>query len=176
MIDSAERLCTPEQAMQLQKAGVQQQSLYAWYKDPTDNEWKLTYDDGYEDEEHDAGMSGAPIVIDWKTQPDRYAAFDLTDLGLLLKSLGFYLSGPIYQVPGLPIDKERMFWADDIGTITDPAMDTYKAYGRWEAEARAGLLLALIDEGRPPVDWPFYVVDKISQVVNLVNKKTYGEK
>jgi hypothetical protein len=174
MIDSAERLCTPEQAMQLKRAGLIQQTMYAWYQE--NGEWKLTYEDGYTPEEQEAGASGPPIITDWKEEVDCYAAFDLSDLGLILRSLGFYLSGPVYQVPGLPIDKDRIFWADDINTVTDPAMDTYRAYGRWEAEARAALLLVLIDEGRPPMDWPFYIVDKISQVVNLVNKKTYGEK
>jgi hypothetical protein len=167
MVDISERLCTPAQAFELKQLGLIQTSQYAWEPDAESGEAYILYDH----------LEGAdiPQVIDWfKDERDCAAAFDLTDLGIFFKSLGFYLSGPSYVPPGLPDDPNSRFWADDIASVTNFEMDTYKAYGSTEAEAKAALLIWLIKNGKVPAIWEYYRKDRIEKMARKMKK--YGTK
>jgi hypothetical protein len=164
MVDISERLSTPEQAIELFSLGVIQYSQHAWTKEG-DN-WILCFDN----------KSGGdiPQVVDWSTDKNTYAAFDLTDLGIMFRSLGFFLSGSSYQPPGLPEDQSINFWADDIASTCNHEEKNYKAYGRTETEARTNLLIYLIKQGKVPLSWPFFKKERLDAVTSAL--KTYGLK
>ncbi len=166
MVDIGERLIAPEHAKVLKEAGIKQLSQYAWVKLES-GEWALTCEPDTE--------VGVPQLVDWTNDENKYAAFDLTDMGIMLSTLGYYLSGISFYHEGLPRIAEQKWWADDINSITEFDQDVYQAYGATEAEAKGALLAECVRKGKLPVGWEYFRENKILGLLKHVDKKTYGE-
>lgn len=144
MVDIKERLCTPEQAKMLKEYNIRQISQYAWQQEPNTNDFILIYD----------APDGFPEVVDWTDDENTYAAFDNTDLGLMLASLGYYPSGPTFKLQGTA--EQYKWWCDDINTFNNVEDTVYQGYGSSEAEAKAAMLLKLFNIGKIPLVWQYY--------------------
>jgi hypothetical protein len=163
MVDISQRLCTPQQAKFFAEKGVLQKSQYAWQLDK--GIYILMF-------EGDAD-TGLPKVIDWSEDADTYAAFDNTDLGIMLATLGYFPAGPTAR---LDVNENEHFrwWCDDIATFTQIEDTIYQAYGRTEAEAKGFMLQKLIDTGKAPLDWEHYRPDRLTRMQAM--GKIYGKK
>jgi hypothetical protein len=154
MVEITQRLCNPQQARELFEKGVKQTTQYAWEWNGTDYNLAFASDE----------ITGLPKLVDWTNDTDTYAAFDTTDLGMLLSGIeGCYPAGPTYRID--PQENEHFrWWCDDIATFTQIEDTIYQAYGRTEAEAKAGMLIRLLDKGLVPITWPYYGVQHLQKL------------
>lgn len=144
MVPLKDTVCTLEQAQFFAQKGMVQHSRYGWEKNPESGLFEFVFD----------APNGYPEIVDWSETPDSYAAFDNSDLGIILASLGYYPAGPTFRLPG---DTEQYrWWCDDIQTFTSVEDTIYQGYGRTEAEAKGMMLKKLVEKGIPPIGWLYY--------------------
>lgn len=154
MIEINNRVITPSQAKELHSLGVLQTSQYAWRIDndtPT-----LIYDD----------VDGLPQVIDWSQDKNTYAAYDLCDIGVMLGSLGYYVSGKTYEDNTVTTTAEEQWWASHVQHVCiTPEQETY--YGATEVEAKAKLLISVLYSPVVPTLWNYFAPKKLKKVNSI---------
>jgi hypothetical protein len=105
------------------------------------------------------------MVTNWEDDKDTYAAFDSTDLGILLASIGYYPCGPSAQLAGE--NDQFRWWCDDINTLTSIESILYQGYGRTESQAKAAMLIKALQTGKVPLVWKYFNDKKQKEHRNL---------